>query len=91
MKIIASFPICYLPRAPISWEYLTGGNVECLLPSLLEQTLVKSRDCADSEAWHLTVCVWLQHLSQFPPGGCGNGHGAPTLWSGVFLVIHHVL
>ena len=65
MKIIASFPICYLSTAPISWEYLTGENVKCLLPSLLEQTLVKSRDCVDSEAWHLTVCVW--HMSPVSP------------------------
>ena len=65
MKIIDSFPICYLSRAPISWKYITGENVECLLPSLLEQTLVKSRDCVDSEAWHLTVCVW--HMSPVSP------------------------
>lgn len=60
MKIIASFAICYLSRAPVSWEYLTGENVECLLHLCLSR-LVKSRDCVDSGVWHLTICVW--HMS----------------------------
>ena len=65
MKIIASFAICYLSKAPVSWEYLSGENVECLLPSFLEQTLVKSRDCVDSGVWLLTLCVW--HMSPVSP------------------------
>ena len=58
MKIIVSFTVCYLSRAPVSWEYFSGQNIECLPPCFLEQTLVKSGDCVDSGPWHLTVCVW---------------------------------